>query len=279
MLYKDKHRIMSEQKYYNFVLNEYNPSNYESQELEDSRFKKGTYYSHICKTRCFLIYREIANNLHVKNKVIDFGFFPGTILRQLKILFNDDILCYGIGQKVDAKFEKYTESFVEETVLAEFDPFYQENKDTKISVPYNDQTFDAVIATEILEHLISPLDMISEGARILKKGGIFIMTTPNVSHIGAIFKLLKGKSNYERLDRSPMYLQKDNWRGHIRFYDKSELIVLYHRYGLKLLKHQYYLERGWDHALWPFIKRLVINCVDKLIPPYRENHFAVFTKK
>ena len=112
------------------------------------------------------------------------------------------------------------------------------------------EKFDALIATEVLEHLISPLELISEGARILKNHGFFIITTPNVSHIGATLKLILGKSNYERLDRSPMYLQNDPWRGHVRFYDKKDLKTLFERRGLKLIYHKYYRELGWEHAKW-----------------------------
>lgn len=277
MFYKNSHHILSEKEYYNFVLNKYQPTAYESGELTDPRFKKSVWYSHVCKTRSFLIYQAIASHLRKGSHVVDFGFFPGTIIRQLKILFKEDIVLYGVGQKVDEEFRQALGQDVKECVLAEFDPFY---RDSNIGIPLESNSFDAVIATEILEHLISPLEMLSEGARILKKGGLFIITTPNVSHIGAIAKLLSGKSNYERLDHSPMYVQNNTWRGHIRFYDKGELVELFKRNGLKLLRHEYYLERGWmDHAKWPFIKRLVIECVDKLIPCYRESHFAVFIKE
>ena len=135
-----------------------------------------------------------------------------------------------------------------------------------------------MIATEIMEHLISPLEMIAESSRILKRGGLFIVTTPNVSHIGAVFKLLLGRSNYERLDRSPMYLQHDPWRGHIRFYDKGELKVLCQRSGLALACHRYYRELGWTQAKWPLLKRAIISVVDRCAPIYRESHFAVFKK-
>ena len=80
--------ILSEKEFYDFVLNKYEPSEFETGELTDSRFYEGTNFSHICKTRCFLIYREMAERLKGCGKVIDFGFFPGTVLRQLKMLLN-----------------------------------------------------------------------------------------------------------------------------------------------------------------------------------------------
>ena len=276
--YKDCVNILSEKDYYNFIVNQYEPSIYESDELNDDRFYEGTYYSHVCWTRCFLVYREILKRLSIDSRIMDIGFFPGTIVRQLKMLFNGKITCYGIGQKIDEDFKKFMQPYIEQCVNIELDPFYSKQH-RQIQVSFEVGAFDAVIATEILEHLISPLEMISEGSRILKKGGLFIITTPNVSHIGAVLKLLIGRSNYERLDRSPMYLQNDQWRGHIRFYDKNELTTLFRRSGLKLIKQRYYREKGWAHAKWPLLKRIIINIIDKCAPFYREGHFAVYKKQ
>ena len=277
MTYKENFKVLSESEYYNFVFNEYKPSVYESDELSDTRFHEGTNFAHVCRTRCFLVYEQVVSRLCSDSKVIDIGMFPGTIIRQLKTLLNNRIFCYGVGQKIDEEFSEFIHPYTEECVNAELDPFYSKS-DRQIKIPFENETFDAVIATEILEHLISPLELIAEGARILKKGGLFIITTPNVSHIGGVLKLILGRSNYERLDRSPMSLQKDNWRGHIRFYDKNELITLFGGSGLNPVFHKYYRELGWTHAKWPLFKRIIISAVDKCAPIYREGHFAVFQK-
>lgn len=271
-------KILDEKDFYNFVFNQYNPSIYESNELKDVRFKKNTYYSYICRTRCFLVYKEIVDRLAAGSRIIDLGFYPGTLLKELKVLLQKNISCYGAGLKVDKSFKAAMQPYVKESIQIELDPFY-EKSNRNIQIPYDNEFFDAVIATEIIEHLISPLEMISEGARILKRNGLFIITTPNVSHIGALIKLVMGRSNYERLDRSPMYLQDDNWRGHIRYYDKMELKTLFYRAGLEFLSHKYYRELGWTHAKWSFIKKMVVGIVDKIAPIYREGHFAVFQKK
>jgi hypothetical protein len=76
-----------------------------------------------------------------------------------------------------------------------------------------------------------------------------------------------------------MYLQDDTWRGHIRFYDKKELITLFERNGLDLVKHKYYREKGWTHAKQPLLKKIILSLIDKCAPVYREGHFAVFEKQ
>lgn len=270
--------VLSEKEFNDFVLTSYEPSPYESKELEDARFETGTYYSHLCRTRSYLVYREIARRFDGSTKIIDFGFFPGTLVRQLKILLGDKVTCFGAGVSLEKKFLRFMAPYVEDSVDVELDPFYC-HSDKSIRVPFESGFFDAVIATEVLEHLISPLEMISEGARILRRNGLFFITTPNVSHIGAVLKLALGRSNYERLDRSPMHLQKDPWRGHIRFYDRTELKTLFQRHGLDMVRHQYYQEKGWAHAKWPFRKRIMSALADMFAPIYREGHFAVFKKR
>jgi len=46
-------------------------------------------------------------------------------------------------------------------------------------LPFRDETFDAVVATEVLEHLDNPVRMLGEVHRVLRPGGRFFMTTPN----------------------------------------------------------------------------------------------------
>ncbi|HDY90001.1 MAG TPA: class I SAM-dependent methyltransferase [bacterium] len=45
-------------------------------------------------------------------------------------------------------------------------------------LPYEDNSFDAVVASEILEHLEKPQDALGEVARIVRPGGYFIVSTP-----------------------------------------------------------------------------------------------------
>jgi SAM-dependent methyltransferase len=64
--------------------------------------------------------------------------------------------------------------------------------------PYPDNTFDVVVCTEILEHLLhDPMAMLTEIHRILKPNGALVLTTPNIISWHALLKGLRGITPYE----------------------------------------------------------------------------------
>lgn len=48
-----------------------------------------------------------------------------------------------------------------------------------MKLPVKDDAFDVVIATAIIEHVTEPIQLIREAFRILRKDGIFVVTTPH----------------------------------------------------------------------------------------------------
>ncbi|MDP2910214.1 MAG: class I SAM-dependent methyltransferase [bacterium] len=60
-------------------------------------------------------------------------------------------------------------------------------------MPWEDSSFDAVTAWQVMEHLENPHNFIREVARILNPSGLFIFSMPNIQHIfNRIFFLRKG---------------------------------------------------------------------------------------
>jgi ubiquinone/menaquinone biosynthesis C-methylase UbiE len=68
---------------------------------------------------------------------------------------------------------------VERFLLKDTIKFKKANINTD-PLPYPDQSFDLVTATEVVEHLENPRFFIREIARILKPGGYVILSTPNI---------------------------------------------------------------------------------------------------
>lgn len=48
-----------------------------------------------------------------------------------------------------------------------------------LDLKFPDESFDIVLSTEVIEHTVSPQRAITEMYRVLKKGGILILSTPN----------------------------------------------------------------------------------------------------
>jgi SAM-dependent methyltransferase len=45
-------------------------------------------------------------------------------------------------------------------------------------VPFEDESFDAVVCTQLLEHARSPDEVVAELRRVLRRGGRFVVTVP-----------------------------------------------------------------------------------------------------
>ncbi|WP_048150686.1 class I SAM-dependent methyltransferase [Palaeococcus ferrophilus] len=136
--------------------------------------------------------------------------------------------------------------------------------------PFEDKSFDLVICSQVLEHLVRPYKTLQEINRVLKPKGIFIVDVPNhfglLSRIHILFggNLYRDHAGYWRNEKFFEW----NWP-HIRFYtysgfrnflstygfdileDFSDRAVLYRPIGIMM-----YTIRKRFQPIYPLIKRM-----------------------
>lgn len=115
-------------------------------------------------------------------------------------------------------------------------------------LPFKDKSFDRIIATEILEHIPNDEEVISEINRVLKPGGIVMVTVPNKNYPffwDPINWVLEKLFNWHL--PSNIWWLSGIWADHVRLYDTNELKRKLEQKGFKV-------EKVWQatHYCFPF---------------------------
>lgn len=171
-------------------------------------------------------YIQVAKKLshqYIKpsDKVLDIGPGQGEILHLLRTLYGNHVELYALD-----RHDEVLNNLPENTHLTKMNLWDLLNYEQGLQrIPFPDKTFDAIIFTEIIEHVIFPQILLAEVSRILKPGGFLILTTPNIHCLGnrlavlmgvdKIFPRVGGEGFIAKLDFHPY--------GHVAHYSMSSL--------------------------------------------------------
>lgn len=98
---------------------------------------------------------------------------------------------------------------------------YQHFNIEEQAFPYADGQFDVVLFCEIIEHLLmDPVRVLRQIKRILKPNGVLVLTTPNVSRLENVTRMVSGANLYDP------YSGYGPYGRHNREYNKHELHLL-----------------------------------------------------
>ncbi|MBF0118438.1 MAG: class I SAM-dependent methyltransferase [Desulfobacterales bacterium] len=94
-----------------------------------------------------------------------------------------------------------------------------------LNLPFRDNVFDVVICCEVMEHILNHRQVAYELVRVLKKGGMLVISVPRYFPERICWTLSKDYNSASS--------------GHVRIYKKNELKLLLEKAGVKFLEYHF----------------------------------------
>ena len=138
-------------------------------------------------------------------RVLELGCGAGTLLKELKSL-GCTYVC-GIEVREDIAIQARDNSGANDVIVADIE---------KSPPDFPAESFDLIIASHVLEHMVDPWKVTNQLVSWLKPGGQFVGAIPNVRHIKAVLPLVfSGTWKYEETGLL-------DWT-HLRFFTRAEI--------------------------------------------------------
>lgn len=96
----------------------------------------------------------------------------------------------------------------------------------EIALDWPAATFDALILSEVLEHLVDPWQVMKRLAPLVRPGGLVLVSSPNIAHYSIVLQLLAGR--WDLTDRGAMD------RTHLRWFTPRTYADLINTSGFKV---------------------------------------------
>jgi len=156
-------------------------------------------------------YKQIAGYTDKPGRVLDVGCAYGYMLQR----FPDTFEKFGLDVSEHA-IDVAKKSLPTAT-------FAVGNAEDKL--PFDEDFFDIILLNDVLEHLEYPKLALENIQRVLKKGGILYINTPNLNII-----------------RKMIFKYPDKKEHHISLFSYSDLIVLLKNLGFDIVEHWTFLD-------------------------------------
>jgi SAM-dependent methyltransferase len=215
----------------------------------------GTGYSDAASERYAFVLKRMRKEIPPPARVVELGAAPGAQSIGLSRA-GYEVTAVDIGIASDA-WEGAAEGTMGSGFQAEGIDFVQWNLE-ETPYPLPDSSFDAVVMTEVFEHLRDyPVRSLVETRRILRPGGRLYFTTPNAAYIAKRIKFLLGQNPATAL---PDWIAGVPHARHAREYTFSEARDLLDHAGLEptlMTSRHLHIQSGQRSPLARFGKRAI----------------------
>ena len=217
--------------------------------------------------------RTICDVLHFSQKtgakrVLEIGAFFGLVCLTLK-KFGLDVVAADIPEYMEMpeQVERFGRNGVTRASV----------RLQEYLMPFDDERFDIIIMTEVLEHLnFNPVPLIKEINRIGAKDSLFYLSLPNLAYYMNRIRFLFGNSMLQPIKAyveqvTPGSIEIVN--GHWREYTKAEIAELLICLGYRIERHYFF--SIVDVLPNPTLKNRLTRLVFSLLPSFKENQTAL----
>ncbi|MBU1009119.1 MAG: methyltransferase domain-containing protein [Bacteroidetes bacterium] len=117
-------------------------------------------------------------------------------------------------------------------------------------LPFEDQSVDVFVCIDGIEHISDQFFFVSEVNRVLKQGGTFILSTPNISALRSRFRWLM--TGHHHKCKAPLDENKPSPLHHIGMVSFPELRYMLHTNGFAISRITTNRIKwvSWLHAIW-----------------------------
>jgi 2-polyprenyl-3-methyl-5-hydroxy-6-metoxy-1,4-benzoquinol methylase len=127
--------------------------------------------------------------------------------------------CFIVGVEKDREAGKRANQILDAVFIQDIEKF---------PLPFRERSFDCIVISDLLEHLVDPWETLRRLVGLLSDDGVVIISIPNIGHYTTLLSLIAGHFEYKDegiLDRT-----------HLRFFTHEGIKNLLERSGLGLIK-------------------------------------------
>lgn len=164
----------------------------------------------------FGVHQKIIKTVGKNKQVLDIGCASGYLARQMK-----KRNCLVTGVEVDKKSAKKAQKYCRKVIIGDIE-------DRKTLIKIGKKEYDVILATDVLEHLENPGEVLKNLAVFMKKNSRLIISVPNIAFLTNRLLLLLGKFEYTSYGIMDLT--------HLRFFTKKTILKIVEKEGYKVEK-------------------------------------------